>query len=584
MPLDALTLYAAAEELRRVLIDMKVDKVQQPEKDVFLLSLRGSSPLGGGQSLRLLISAGAGSARVHLTDISRENPASPPMLCMLLRKHLSGARIKDISQPEGERLYDIVFSAFDDFGSPVEKRLVVEMMGRNSNLILIDAEGRVLDCLRKMGADITAEDKRILLPGLFYSYPPRPDRPYIFSLGESEFEALYTAAVKDTQADRWLVSEFSGLSPLLAREAVYRVSGYVDTHIGRLDGGLLYRELKQMSTEGFTPCMLKNGEKPFELSCLPLTQYGKALELVRYESFSKLFDSFYTERERLDRLAQRSQSILKTVKNRRDRAAKKLLLRTQELRATRDRERLRQLGDLIKANIYRMSKGQTKLSVEDFYSENSEMVDITLEAKLSPQQNAEKYYKAYNKAKNAEKILHGQIEEAETELNYLESVLEELSRVSGEKDLEEIRQELIEEGFLKDSGGSGRKKKPPSSQPLKFVSSAGAEILVGRNNLQNERLTLKFAQKNDIWLHTQKIHGSHVIAFCSEEDRTTLLEAAMLAAYYSKARDGSNVPVDYTRVKNVKKPQGAKTGMVIYTDYKTLYVTPDEAEVKKLMK
>jgi predicted ribosome quality control (RQC) complex YloA/Tae2 family protein len=536
MPLDALTLYAAAEELRRVLIDMKVDKVQQPEKDVFLLSLRGSSPLGGGQSLRLLISAGAGSARVHLTDISRENPASPPMLCMLLRKHLSGARIKDISQPEGERLYDIVFSAFDDFGSPVEKRLVVEMMGRNSNLILIDAEGRVLDCLRKMGADITAEDKRILLPGLFYSYPPRPDRPYIFSLGESEFEALYTAAVKDTQADRWLVSEFSGLSPLLAREAVYRVSGYVDTHIGRLDGGLLYRELKQMSTEGFTPCMLKNGEKPFELSCLPLTQYGKALELVRYESFSKLFDSFYTERERLDRLAQRSQSILKTVKNRRDRAAKKLLLRTQELRATRDRERLRQLGDLIKANIYRMSKGQTKLSVEDFYSENSEMVDITLEAKLSPQQNAE------------------------------------------------IRQELIEEGFLKDSGGSGRKKKPPSSQPLKFVSSAGAEILVGRNNLQNERLTLKFAQKNDIWLHTQKIHGSHVIAFCSEEDRTTLLEAAMLAAYYSKARDGSNVPVDYTRVKNVKKPQGAKTGMVIYTDYKTLYVTPDEAEVKKLMK
>ena len=463
MPLDALTLYAAAKELRGTLIDMKVDKVQQPEKDVFLFSLRGN-----GTNVRLLISAGTGSARVHLTDISRENPNSPPMICMLLRKHLTGARIKELIQPQGERLYDIVFSAFDDFGSPVDKRLVVEMMGRNSNLILIDGEGRVLDCLRKAGADITAADKRILLPGLFYEYPPKPDRPYIFALGETEFTTIYNVAVQDTQADKWLVSEFSGLSPLLAREAVYRASGSVDSHIAMLECGRIFKALREMSEDNYTPCMLKNGEKPFEVTCFPVTQYGKALELVRYESFSKLFDSFYTERERLDRLGQRSQAILKTVKNRRDRAAKKLILRTQELKATEGRERLRQLGDLIKANIYRMTKGQTKLTVEDFYSENAETVDITLEAKLSPQQNAEKYYKAYNKAKNAEKILHGQIEEAETELNYLESVLEELSRAGGEKDLEEIRQELTEEGYLKDNNSSnnGKKKKPVASQPL----------------------------------------------------------------------------------------------------------------------
>jgi predicted ribosome quality control (RQC) complex YloA/Tae2 family protein len=305
------------------------------------------------------------------------------------------------------------------------------------------------------------------------------------------------------------------------------------------------------------------------------------LELKKFESFSKLFDAFYTERERLERLGQRSQALIKNVKNRRDRAARKLALRIGELKATEDRERLRQQGDLIKANIYRMTKGQTSLTVEDFYSENGDMVDIILDPKLSPQQNAEKYYKAYNKLKNAEKILRGQIEEAEAELNYLESVLEELGRAGGEKDLEEIRQELIEEGYLKD-GGSNKKKKPPASQPMKFLSSSGAEILVGRNNVQNERLTLKLARKNDIWLHAQKIHGSHVIAFCGEEDRTTITEAAMLAAYYSKARDGSNVPVDYTRVKFVKKPQGAKTGMVIYTDYKTVFVTPDEESVKKL--
>lgn len=586
MPLDALTLYAAAEELRGILIDMKVDKIQQPEKDVFLFSLRGysqqgNSLLGGGSSVRLLISAGAGSARVHLTEISRENPASPPMICMLLRKHLTGARIKELKQPEGERLYDIVFSAFDDFGSPCEKRLVVEMMGRSSNLILVDGEGRVLDCLRKSEADITDADKRVLLPGLFYHYPPGPGRPYVFSVSEEDFIGRFREASPDTAADKWLFSEFSGISPLLAREAVYRASCSTDTRLGLLDCFKLYKELCAMGTEGFVPSMLLNGEKPFDVSCLPITQYGSALELKKFESFSKLFDAFYTERERLERLGQRSQALIKNVKNRRDRAARKLALRIGELKATEDRERLRQQGDLIKANIYRMTKGQTSLTVEDFYSENGDMVDIILDPKLSPQQNAEKYYKAYNKLKNAEKILRGQIEEAETELNYLESVLEELGRAGGEKDLEEIRQELIEEGYLKD-GGSNKKKKPPASQPMKFLSSSGAEILVGRNNVQNERLTLKLAGKNDIWLHAQKIHGSHVIAFCGEEDRTTITEAAMLAAYYSKARDGSNVPVDYTRVKFVKKPQGAKTGMVIYTDYKTVFVTPDEESVKKL--
>ncbi len=484
--------------------------------------------------------------------------------------------------PLVERLYEFVFSACDELGNAADKRLVAELLGRGPNLILVDGEGRIIDCLHRTEAGPT--EKRRLLPGLFYEYPPKPGKPSIFEVSETEFKALFEAAPSGAEAESRLVSAFAGVSPLLARELVYRATGSADTAAGLTDAGRLYREFLSLAGSAFVPVLLRDGPRPFDVYCLPVGQYGGALETLRYASFSELFDDFYTERERLERLAQRSRTLMKTVASRRDRAARKLVLRTQELKAAENREELRRRADLIKANIYRMSRGQTLLIAEDFYSEEGGLAEIPLEARLSPQQNAEKYYRAYNKAKNAERILRGQIEEARTELEYLDSVLEELERAGGERELEEIRRELAEEGYIREAGGSkSGRKKPAASQPLRFVSSAGAEILVGRNNVQNERLTLRFAGKNDIWLHAQKTPGSHVIAFCGEDDRVTLTEAALLAAYYSKARRGSNVPVDYTKVRHVKKRPGGKTGMVVYTDYRTLFVTPDEETVKRLL-
>ncbi len=578
MPLDALCLSAVARELKRDVVGARIDRITQPEKDVFLFALRGGGLAGGA---RLLISAGGGSARVHLTGIQRENPDAPPMLCMLLRKHLAGARIVDIIQPDMERLYDIRLAAFDELGNPSEKRLLAEMLGRRANLVLVDGEGRIIDCLRKTGGD--EGGGRRLLPGLFYEYPPAQGKPLFFALGAAELEERRRLAEPSEPADRWLVSAFAGLSPLLARELAFRAAGSADAPVGAVDSAVLLSELGALTEGGLEPVMLRDplSGKPADICCFEPLQYGRALEPERFGSFSELLDAFYTERERLERLAQRSQALVKSVKSRRDRAARKLALRLEELRAAGDRERLRRRGDIIKANIYRIKKGDSLLRAEDFWSDPPAAVEIPLEPRLSPQQNAEKYYKAYAKAKNAEKILRGQIEEARTELEYLESVLEELERADGERDLEEIRRELAEEGYIAERGGGKKKSGPSTSRPLRFVSSTGAEILVGRNNAQNERLTLKEAGKNDIWLHAQRTHGSHVIARCAEDDAATILEAAALAAWYSKARNESKAPVDYTRVRNVKKMPGGRTGMVIYTDYRTVFVAPSAGPADK---
>ncbi len=576
MPIDALFLHAAAGELRRKLLGSRVDKIQQPERDVLLLSLRG--PEGPG---KLLISAGSGTARLHYTTGGRENPAEPPMFCMLLRKHLSGARILSLEQPDFERMYLLRFACLDELGMASEKCLAVEMLGRNANLVLIDGEGRILDCLRKVDAE--QSPKRQLLPGLFYQLPPKPEKPGAFQVSREEFLRLYAQAEPTKAGDRWLVETFGGISPLLARELLCRVSGSSDEALGRVEAEALWQALAALrEQEMFQPVFLKNGEKPFDLYCFPLQQYGSALSQERWEDFSRLLDAYYTEREKLERQNQRSQNLVKLVKNRRDRASRKLNLRLEERSATAKRETWRQYGDLIKANIYRMKRGEGSLTADNFYDPNGGQVTIPLDVKLSPQQNAARYYKLYTKAKNAEKVLSGQIEEAQAELDYLESVLEELQRAAGERDLAEIRQELVSEGYLREQGG--KKKKQASVQPLRYRASTGETILVGRSNLQNDWLTTRYADKRCFWLHVQKTHGAHVILQSEEENPGALEEAAMLAAWYSRGRESSNVPVDYTRVKNVKKPAGAKPGMVIYTDYRTLYVTPAKEAVEALEK
>ena len=583
MPIDAVFLESLRCELQEQLLACRVDKVQQPERDTILLSMRG--PNGGG---KLLLTASPNHPRIQLTSLSFENPAQPPMFCMLLRKHLTGGRLVSISQPPLERLVELTFDCIDEMGTPCQKKLILEIMGRNSNLILTGADGRILDCLRRV--DFEMSEQRQVLPGLYYHLPPTQGKRSPWDASEEELRALLCAQKTQKMADSFLLETFGGLSPLLCRELAYAVFGQVDLDLSQLTdaqredaAGKLFAALDQLHTGKRTPVILVRDERPWDFTCIPIRQYEDLITQEPQPSFSALLDTFYAKRDSLERMRQKTQALRKTLTNLHNRTARKLANQQKELEATFDREHLRRLGDIVTANLHVISRGQARLTAVDFYDPEMKEIDIPLNPAISPQQNAAKFYKDYQKAKTAEKVLTEQIAKGEAELSYLASVLDELSRVESERDMQDIRQELTEGGYLRETGQK-KKMKLPASKPMVFRSSDGFEILVGRNNRQNDLLTCKLAQKQDIWLHTQKIHGSHVIIACAPEtppDRT-VTEAMQLAAYFSQAREGQNVPVDYTRVKNVKKPAGAKPGMVIYDHYSTAVVTPDAALAEKL--
>ncbi len=568
MAIDSLTLTAALRELSADLTGARIDKIQQPERDVLLFTVR--TPASGNK--KLLISAGTGSARLHFTSIGRENPASPPMFCMLLRKHLSGARIASLEQPYLERMCILHLETVDQLGRTVPMSLIVEMMGRNSNIVLCGDDGRIIDCIRKVDSDMS--DKRQVLPGLFYRVPPADEKNDLFTMGHEELTALCAGASGEVQS--WIRDTFTGFSPLMGREAAFRCAGAADAVFPDVpeDFPVRLKAFASEVTESAAPYVLMEGDRRTDISCIPVLQYGQLRTSVREDSFSALLDRFYTGNEQAKRSAQRAQTTVKAITNLRDRTARKLLYQAEELKSTEDREQLRRCGDIIQANIYRIERGARRLVAEDFYAEEPCEIEIELDPKLSPHKNAEKYYKRYTKAKNARIALTEQMREGEKELAYLESVLDELSRVSGERELEEIRGELIEGGYIREKE---KKQKQNVGAPLRFTSSSGKTIMVGKNNRQNDNLTFKTAFRSDMWLHVQKIHGAHVIISSDEVDDATLLEAASLAAYYSQGRGAGQVDVDYTRARNVKKPSGAKPGMVIYADYKTVRVSPDDA-------
>ena len=572
MPLDALCLTAVAGEVRSAVHGGKIDKIYQPTRDEVVLYIRG--PAG---NVRLLLSANPGHPRAHLTERNRENPEQPPMFCMLLRKHLQGARILELNQPPLERILDFKLETLDELGDRVERRLVLEAMGRSANLILLDGEGRIVDCTRRVDGDI-ARGQRQLLPGLFYRQPPTVDKLNPFTL-ELEELRLVLANPLGKAWDKLLLDSFTGLSPLVARELAFRAGD---------DSEKLAAELeklgKSVEENHFTPYLLVREGKPVDFTFLPVLQYGPETESVPRESFSTLLDDFFSDRESAERVRQRGQDLVKSVTSARDRTARKLGNQARELEATKNRERLRELGDILTSNLHLMEKGMSTFRTMDFYDPEGGEVDIPLDPLLTPQQNAAKYYKEYNKAKTAEEMLTIQIEKGEKELEYLNSVLENIALAEGEKDLQEIRQELTETGYLRRPKTAAKRAKKVSGKPMEFRSSSGLRISVGKNNSQNDLLTTKLAYKSDIWLHTQKIHGSHVILWLEggEADARSLTEAAQLAAYFSQARDGSKVPVDYTPVKYVKKPAGARPGMVVYTTYQTAVVEPDAELAKKL--
>ncbi len=575
MPLDAICLQGVVGELAPQLTGSRIEKIQQPARDQIILLLRGSR--------RLFLNAGANQPRIHLTEQLRDNPSQPPMFCMLLRKHLSGGIIESIRQEPLERVVTLTVLASDEMGERGRFTLVWEGMPRRANLILCDRDGRIIDCLRRV--DLEAEQDRQVLPGLFYRLPTRQDKRSPLSVTEEEFAALLGRAAPDAPLDGWLLDTFTAISPLVARELTVRACGSTDAHVSQ--GNALWDVFshwqRAVNENTFTPTLIKRNGSLADFTYGPVTQYGTYAEKEVYDSFSHLLDDFYEKREQAERVKQKGRDLLKTATTARDRVRRKLAAQEKEMAACLDRDHLRICGELITANLYRMERGQSRLTAQNYYDENCADVDIPLDVRLSPQENAARYFKQYAKAKTAEKYLTAQLQRGREELQYLESVLQELAQAESEQDFNDIRTELTDGGYLR-----GRGKKQPgfqrASKPREFRSSAGLRILVGRNNRQNDRLTTKDADKRDVWLHTQKIHGSHVI-LCTggaEPDEQSLMEAASLAAYFSQAQGSTKVPVDYTPVKFVKKPAGAKPGMVVYTTYQTMLADPDESLVKRL--
>ena len=584
MPLDALCLSGVVAELKPILTGAKIDKVHQPGRDEIILALR----LGRGNG-RLLLSASPNHPRLQMTELSRENPDAPPMFCMLLRKHLMGGRILSVEQPHLERIVELRLEVLDELGDRKERRLILEAMGRRANLVLVDDQGRIVDCLRRVDGDMSAQ--RQLLPGLFYRLPPAMDKADPTALDEEGWLRQVEQAPGESRVDHWLLDTFGGWSPLVCREIAFRAGGRVDVTFDELgpQGRVRVAEaaealLNSVKENNFTPTVISIEKRSKDFTFFPAEQYEEAGECAAYPTFSALMDRFYEQRENQERIRQKGQDLIRSVTNARDRTARKIANQQRELDATQDRERLRQFGDIITSNLHTMERGMATLRALDFYDPEGAEVDIKLDPLLTPQQNAAKYYKEYNKAKTAEEMLTIQLEKGRRELDYLNSVLENITLAEGERDLQEIRQELADTGYLRRQTKGKDKSRRLSPKPMEFRSTAGLRISVGKNNVQNDLLTCKQAFKSDIWFHTQKIHGSHVILWTggAQPDLQSLNEAACLAAWFSQGRESGKVPVDYTPVKYVKKPAGARPGMVVYTTYETAWVTPDEGLVKRL--
>lgn len=572
MPLDAVTLRGLANELQSAAVGAKIDRVQQPEKEVLLLTLRTREG-----TRKLLVSASVSGARVHFTSQSLENPAEPPMFCMLLRKHLVGARIREIEQPDMERMLLFHLIARDEMGDESEKKLAVELIGRSANIILIGSDGRIIDCLRRMEY---GGEGRGMLPGMIYRLPPKQEKTPFFGCSDTELGKKLGSIEEETEYDKELLSRFSEISPLICRELAFRSRG---------DLGLLKENclaLRETVAAGeLVPTLVSIDGTPRDFSFMAINQYGPDAESEVYQDFSTLLDIFYARRDREESRRRRSRELFRSVSAVYERLERKLSVQRKELSDTAGREELRRHAELITANIYRISKGQRELVCENYFEDGCPEIRFELDPLKTPQQNAAALYKSFARQKKAEEHLTVLIAEGERQSEYLSSVLAEIQRAENERDLSDIRRELFETGYLKKRHG-GKTERYKTQEPLRFLSSDGYEILVGRSNIQNDELTFRTARRTDYWLHTQRIHGSHVILRTDGEEPPgrTLEEAAALAAYYSQGREAGKVSVDYTQVRHVKKPSGALPGAVVYTDYSTILAEPSEDLAERLKK
>ena len=555
MALDGIFLHHVKNEISAFAVGARVEKIHQPSKEELVFSLRSREG-----AKKLLVSARADSARIHFTEFPPENPAKPPMLCMLFRKHLLSAKITDIEQDGLERILTIGFDSTNELGDPVHFSLIVEIMGRYSNVILVDENGIVVDALKRV--DEEKSQVRTILPGEKYVSPPAQDKMNIFDDDETLIENRIRESRKTLP--KAFQDAVMGVSPIVCRE---------------YENGAPLSVIKQYAKNPEFSVVVT--DKPFDFAFMPINQYGSLASLKEFDSPSALLDYFFYEKVRIDRIRQRSAELFKTLQNLQERAVRKAANREKELEECKDKETYRIFGDLIISNQYALKKGAPYYDLQNYYDENK-TVRIPADVTLSPAQNAQKYSKEYRKKQIAETKPTDFIAQARQEAEYLDSVIDSLSRAETDSEISAIRTELAETGFLKRK--SFKSKNEKALKPMEYESTEGFKIFVGRNNVMNDKLTLKTAKNYDLWFHVKDTAGSHVVVQNDGREFTdkVIREAALLASYNSKAGHSSNVPVDYTIIKNVKKPAGAKPGMVIYDDYKTEFVTPNMEEIERI--
>jgi len=578
MPLDGITLNSVKQELSKALIGGRVDRIQQPETDEIIIAIRSQ-----GKNHKLLLSAGANSPRIHFTEISKPSPAQAPMFCMLLRKHLGGGRIIDIQQPDFERLIELHIESPNEMGDLSVKRLIIEIMGKHSNIMLVDARDTIMDSIRHVSRELSSV--REVMPGRGYTRPPSQGKLPPVPIDKEHFLGLLKTEGKRVQ--QAIYQSYNGISPIVASEICLRASVAADDFVETLSDAdrenllNVFASLYEDIVNNHFNCRIYEGNKR-DFSAVFMNIYDGWQVSEAFSSPSVMLETFYRKQDNMHRLSQKTADLRKLVTTYIERCKRKGEIHHKTLLEIEDREQQRKYGEILTAYIYAIPEGADRVKLADFYDEDKE-IEIPLDPTKTASENAQHYFKGYNKAKRTFAALQDQMQANEEDIVYLDSILTSISTVTDEEDIADIRTELAEQNFLKKRQQT-KGKKPKKSKPLHYVSSDGFNIYVGKNNTQNDELSLRFAHPSDIWMHTKDIPGSHVIIQTAgkEVPDSTILEGAMLAAYHSKGRQSSQVPVDFCPRKNVRKPRGAKPGFVIYDIYNTVYVTPDEKKIEGL--
>ena len=590
MALDGITTSAIVSELTAALLGGRIDKIHQPLADEIRMSIRG---LGSGAK-KIIISANSAHPRIHLTESSRENPMTAPLFCMVMRKHIAGGKIIDIVQPNFERIIILRIESANEMGDITTKNLILEIMGKHSNLILTDETGKILDSIKRVTHEKSSV--REVLPGKEYVFPPSQDKKNPLLAEQADF--LFSLHLQEgRRLQEFLYQTYTGISPVMAGEICTRAGldasdSCQETTLENSERlfAAFEKTMQEVKAEDYYPAIYyqkenqKENNRIVDFAVLKMQQF-QGLAAKPFPSVSALLEGFYQERDNAAHIRQKAQDMRKLVTNHIERCVKKKEIQLKTRRETKGMDLWKKKGELLTANIYAVPQGVTTFKTIDYYEESMPEIEIAIDPAKTPAENAQKYFAKYNKAKRTLAALEIQEKQNNEELAYLESVLNALENAKEDADLSEIRTELAESGFIRRQAQKKGQPKPKRAKPLRYISSDGYEILVGKSNLQNDELTLRTAEPTDLWMHTKDIPGSHVIIRTngqSELPEATMEEAANLAAFYSKAKNSSMVPVDYTQRKNIKKPNGAKPGMVIYLTNKTIYITPDEARIQQM--